>query len=308
MIKNIENLIKNEELIGKFKIFIFCFCMVPLVTYHFSESNNLRKKELKLRIFKPVIDSLIKYGIDTETILSLVNYHRTHFNEKYTRLNFFIKPNLEFSSKISNKSINQIKKFIEKNQWVLKQAEEIFGVHKEIIAAILWIETKFGEVLGNHHLLSVFFSMAMTSNDSFMEKYRIDNSEERFSSLSYDELIQRARRKETYALQQIIALVEMQKRKHLDVRELYGSYAGAFGLPQFLPTSYLQYAVDGNGDNKIDLFDLEDAIFSVANYLHQNGWNRLDSSTYSKTLFKYNKNQQYVATIMNIYHQINKSK
>ncbi|MFN3306794.1 MAG: lytic murein transglycosylase [Candidatus Kapaibacteriota bacterium] len=257
-----------------------------------------------MKIFKAVIDSLVKYGIDTETVLSFVNFYRTHFNEKYTRLGIKVKPELQFSSGVSKKSINQIEQFIEKHQITLAKAEEIFGVQKEIIAIILWVETKFGEVLGNHHLLSVFFSMAMTSGEPFLERHMVDILKDGANNISYDDIIQRARRKESYALQQLQALVEIQKRKYLDVRELYGSYAGAFGIPQFVPTSYLQFAIDGNGDKKIDLFDLEDAIFSVANYLHQNGWNRFDTSSFPKTLFKYNKDQQYVSTIMSIFHLI----
>lgn len=308
MIENIKDFLKNKNYFSKYKIFICCLVLIPLVTYNFSDSNNLRKKEIKIKIFKAVIDSLVKYGIDTETVLSLVNYHRTHFNEKYTRLNFGMKPNFEFSNKISQKSINQIKRFIKEHQLILAKAEENFGVQKEIIAIILWIETKLGEVLGNHHLLSVFFSMAMSSHETFLQRYLVDSLKNGTNNKSYDDIIQRARRKESYALQQLQALIEMHRRGYFDVRELYGSYAGAFGIPQFVPTSYLQFAIDGNGDKKIDLFNLEDAIFSVANYLHQNGWNRFDTNSYSETLYKYNKNQQYVATIMNIFFLINKSK
>jgi membrane-bound lytic murein transglycosylase B len=60
---------------------------------------------------------------------------------------------------------------------------------------------------------------------------------------------------------------EIEKKYNINFNDINGSWAGAFGIPQFLPSSFLKFAVDGNGDGVIDLFDMEDAIYSVGNYL-----------------------------------------
>ena len=75
-----------------------------------------------------------------------------------------------------------------------------------------------------------------------------------------------------------------------DPLELKSSWAGAIGIPQFIPTSYLDFGVDGNKDGKINLFDLEDAFHSVANYLIKNGW---ENNTL-QAIYSYNHSLNYV--------------
>jgi len=64
----------------------------------------------------------------------------------------------------------------------------------------------------------------------------------------------------------------MAERSKIDILAMRGSGAGAFGYPQFLPTSYLRYGADGNGDGRIRLDDMDDAAASCARFLAQNGW------------------------------------
>src|SRR5690606_5013266 len=72
---------------------------------------------------------------------------------------------------------------------------------------------------------------------------------------------------------QLADLIVLDYQGQLNAREVRGSFAGAMGLPQFMPGSLLRYAVDGNGDHRIDLKDSpEDAIMSVANFLVKHGW------------------------------------
>ncbi|MBW2121504.1 MAG: lytic murein transglycosylase, partial [Deltaproteobacteria bacterium] len=103
------------------------------------------------------------------------------------------------------------------------------------------------------------------------------------------------------------ALLEIGERENLDVLEVKGSWAGAFGLPQFIPTSYLAYGVDGDGNNRVRLGDREDAIASVANYLKAHGWRPgLGMSRKMEILFRYNRSRLYGETVLGCARKLRK--
>jgi membrane-bound lytic murein transglycosylase B len=80
-----------------------------------------------------------------------------------------------------------------------------------------------------------------------------------------------------------------------------GSYAGALGLAQFMPSNILAYGKDGNGDGRIDLFDHADAIFSIASYLKHYGWKPgIDDKKAYSVVYRYNHSKYYVNTILKI--------
>ena len=87
----------------------------------------------------------------------------------------------------------------------------------------------------------------------------------------------------------------------LDAANIDGSYAGAMGIPQFMPSNALTLAKDGNGDGKVDLYNHADAIFSVANYLTHHGWKPgITRQKQHKVLFMYNHSNYYVDTLLKI--------
>ena len=99
--------------------------------------------------------------------------------------------------------------------------------------------------------------------------------------------------------EELKALVQIGIREDLDLLEVKGSFAGAFGLPQFIPTSYLTYGADGNGDDNIQLHDRYDAIVSVANYLKAHGWRPGSTNEeMMKVLFRYNRSRLYGETVL----------
>ena len=82
---------------------------------------------------------------------------------------------------------------------------------------------------------------------------------------------------------------------------MHGSWAGAFGLPQFIPTTFINFAVDGNNDGKIDIFSVSDAVFSIGNYLRANGWR--DDKSYKeklKVIYTYNHSRLYCETVLKL--------
>jgi membrane-bound lytic murein transglycosylase B len=144
---------------------------------------------------------------------------------------------------MAKKSIKQGKSFIGAHRKILEQAEKKFDVPKEVIVAVLRIETNFGQFLGNYDIATLFYNQLMTANDW---KKAADN---------------------------FVDLFIYCRNLHQKC-SISGSYAGAFGLPQFLPSSAIKYGIDGNGDKKVNLFNVDDAIMSVANFLKQNGWTK----------------------------------
>ncbi len=104
-------------------------------------------------------------------------------------------------------------------------------------------------------------------------------------------------------------MLEMKKMLKIDVLRLRGSYAGAFGMPQFLPSSYLKWACSPDNVTRPDLDYEPDAIVSVANYLKGHGWKKGQTEEKSKKiLWAYNHNTVYVETIMGVAEKLQKNK
>lgn len=136
--------------------------------------------------------------------------------------------------------------FWKKWQRELESAQHQYGVDIEIILGIIGVETQFGVNLGQYRVIDALATLAFAYP--------------RRSALFRREL------------EQFLVLTRDLKHNPLTVT---GSYAGAIGLPQFLPSSYRQYAVDFDRDNKVNLMGSEtDAIGSIANYLKVHGWKR----------------------------------
>ncbi|TXT26041.1 MAG: membrane-bound lytic murein transglycosylase B [Gallionellaceae bacterium] len=126
----------------------------------------------------------------------------------------------------------------------LRRAEQQYGVPQEIIVALIGVETLYGSNSGKHSVLDALVTLAF----DYPRRAEFFRGE----------------------LEQYLLLAREQK---LDLFKVQGSYAGAMGIPQFMPGSYRRYAVDFGGDGTADLLhDPQDAIGSVANYLKQYGW------------------------------------
>jgi len=145
---------------------------------------------------------------------------------------------------IEPKRIKNGKLFIKKNLETLERAEAQFGVPKEVITAILGVETRYGKIMGSYRVLDAL------------------------STLSFD-----YPRRSNFFSQELINLLLLARENNLDIFKLKGSYAGAMGYGQFIPSSYRAYAVDFDNDGSVDLLNsVEDAIGSIGNYLYQHGW------------------------------------
>ena len=258
----------------------------------------------KHKFFAPLTKSLSAEGVDSVFIEKLINHSSVEFNEKYVKINVTgYHKKADYSSHYNSRAVRKSKEFYSEYNDLLAVAEKKYGVPKEVITSILWVETRHGSYLGSHHLPSVFVSTAMASEQEFInlnsEVLRDTYAEGSDSLKKYmDKLSARSLKKSKWAIAEIKALSELDK-KGIDIFTLEGSWAGAFGMSQFLPSSYVEWAVDGDGDGKIDLFERQDAIHSVANYLKTNGWGDTNQKQ-RKAVYHYNHSQDYVDAVLKL--------
>jgi membrane-bound lytic murein transglycosylase B len=108
-------------------------------------------------------------------------------------------------------------------------------------------------------------------------------------------------RKSKWAYEELKAYLTYAVHNGIDPFGLHGSYAGAFGFAQFLPSNVLRYGRDGDGDGKVDLFHHPDAIESIAYFLKAHGWaQNMSRQDAHKVLFAYNRSIYYVNTILSV--------
>ncbi len=261
--------------------------------------------------FQPVIEKLYTLGADSTFVFKLANDTRVQFNEKYCKIGVPIKKggsSNKYKTHYNATAVKKTKEFIKENTTVLDSAESTYGIPKEIIAALLYVETRHGNYLGNHNVASVYMSLAMADQPKYI-KMNLKNLREKHkdkSPLEMEELesklMKRTETKSSWAIDQLLALNIIDTCCY-DALELHGSYAGAFGISQFIPESYIEWAVDGNGDSVVNLYDIDDAIFSAANYLKLHGWTENPKDQY-KAIWGYNHSDAYVKAIQTLARKI----
>lgn len=147
--------------------------------------------------------------------------------------------------------INQGRAFMEQYSSELKRASERYGVPENIIAAIIGVETLYGRSQGNFRALDALASLAF----DYPDPKRPDRAE--------------------LFRNQLADLIELDLTGRIDARTIKASYAGAIGIPQFMPGSIKRFAVSASGTTQINLSSsVPDAIMSVANFLVEHGWQR----------------------------------
>ena len=150
------------------------------------------------------------------------------------------------SKRTSNKKLKKGIDFYQNNTRLINIVEKNFNIEKELLLSLMGIETNFGTYVGKMDILS---SLA---------------------TLSYD------KRRSDFFSNELITLLKLIDNDQIDYKTLYGSWAGAFGFFQFMPSTIDNYAFDYNKDNYIDLKNSEDAYASAANYLNKIGWKKND--------------------------------
>lgn len=194
----------------------------------------------------------IKHGFEREYLMGLFSQAK----RKDWTLNYLAKSDQTIKGKpaaggwtryrsqfLDERHIGAGVEFAKRHRAVLQRASRQYGVPEEYILGILAVETTFGGFVGNHRVLDAL------------------------TTLGFDYA-----RRGDYFRGELESFLLMARSEGLDPAAPKGSFAGAMGLGQFMPSSFLKWAVDFNGDGRRDLWNPEDAIGSVANYFAQHGW------------------------------------
>tara|TARA_Y100000389_G_C17413354_1_gene492237 strand:+ start:65 stop:1066 length:1002 start_codon:yes stop_codon:yes gene_type:complete len=171
---------------------------------------------------------------------------------KYDRFQpeFYEDTKTYIGKRTSKKKINKGVNFYQSNINLINDVEKEFIIEKELLLALMGIETNFGTYVGKMDILS---SLA---------------------TLSFD------KRRSEFFTKELILLLKLIDNNQIDYKTLYGSWAGAFGYFQFMPSTITNYAIDHNKDNYIDLKNNQDAYPSAANYLKKIGWKKNEPCFY----------------------------
>ena len=188
--------------------------------------------------------------------------------------------------------------FMEENAQTLAKAESAYQVPGEVQTAILLVETKLGSYTGTRPALSSLASMAASGAIGTIQPYLkvLRGQPERLAFADGA-----AREKAQWAYEELKAFLVYAKAGGLDPAGIPGSVFGAIGYCQFMPSNISKFAADGKGDGRIDLFDVRDALFSVARYLNGHGWRRgLSPEEQRAVIYSYNHSDLYALAVMTI--------
>ena len=218
-------------------LIISLFIIFSSSTLIADDFNNWKIKFKKRAINEGISKSTVNNLIDkTKFLPDVIKYDR-YQPEFYEDTKTYI------SKRTSSKKVKLGKIILNKENNIINKVSSEYKVDRNLLLALMGIETNFGNYLGKMDIVS---SLA---------------------TLSYDQ------RRSEFFTKELITLLKLVDAKIIDPSTLFGSWAGAFGNFQFMPSTIKNHAIDYNKDGSIDLKNIEDSFASAANYLNNLGWN-----------------------------------
>ena len=242
---------------------ILIFILTLFIHNSFAD-NNLEFENWK-KTFKAVA---LKNNISENTfnlVMSDVKFLPKVIEYDRYQPEFYEDTKTYISKRSSDKKVKNGVIFYKDQSELINKVEKKFDVEKELLLALMGIETNFGTYVGKMDILS---SLA---------------------TLSFDQ------RRSKFFTNELLILLKLIDTNQIDYKSLYGSWAGAFGFFQFMPSTIENYAIDYNNDNYIDLKNSQDSYASAANYLNNMGWNQK-----TPCFFKINLNDDISDKYLNV--------
>ena len=225
---------KITKLFLTFCVFFFAFTLNSNSTTFESWKNDFKKIAIKRGISELTFD---KAMANVKFLPKVIEYDR-YQPEFYEDTNTYV------SKRTSQKKLKKGLKFYNNNKNLINKIDKNFNIEKELLLSLMGIETNFGTYVGKMDILS---SLA---------------------TLSYD------KRRSEFFTNELITILKLVDDGIIDYKILYGSWAGAFGNFQFMPSTIEKYAIDYNGNKLIELKNSHDSFASAANYLKKMGWKK----------------------------------
>jgi len=195
---------------------------------------EFKKKAISKGISEKTVDTVMNNAIFLPKVIEYDRYQPEFYEDTKTYV----------SKRASKDKVKKGKKIYKKNKNLINVVDKEFKVEKELLLALMGIETNYGTYLGKMDIIS---SLA---------------------TLSYD------KRRSEFFSNELITILKLIDQNKVDKDILFGSWAGAFGNFQFMPTTISNYAIDYNNNSIIELKDADDSFASAANYLNKIGWKK----------------------------------
>ncbi|OQY43207.1 MAG: hypothetical protein B6240_12970 [Desulfobacteraceae bacterium 4572_87] len=214
---------------------------------------------------------------------------------------------LVYKSIMTEERLAEARKFLAANRKKFLRLERYYGIPGEIAVGVLTVETRLGAYLGEESAFLTLAGMARCDHygcvaGAFKDQH-ITQRKRRW-------LERRTAQKAKWAYGECKALLTYAQRCDQDPLSIPGSFYGAIGIAQFMPSQALRHGVDGNGDGVVDLFVLDDALFSMGKYLMSNGWRGSMRSRRKqrRAIYNYNHSRIYVNTVMAVADHLKEGK
>ena len=242
---------------------IFLYIVLYLsLTINFSYSSNFDewKKNFKiLALSKGISEITFDSVMNNAKFLPKVIEYDRYQPEFYEDTKTYI------SKRTSKKKVLSGLNYYKNNKEIINNVDLNFGIEKELLLALMGIETNFGNYLGKMDIISSL------------------------STLSFD------KRRSEFFTNELLTILELIDKQIVDPSILYGSWAGAFGNFQFMPSTIEKYAIDYNDNNLIELKNNSDSFASAANYLSKMGWKK-NQPCFKKVTLKANVPEKILNT------------
>jgi membrane-bound lytic murein transglycosylase B len=209
--------------------------------------------------------------------------------------------NLNYAQFLEKYSVDKAVTYLKTHKRPLKEMERHFGISAPIVVAILSVETACGTYIGRFNTVSLLVTQALSLEPEVYRQIYGQIPAKEKERLAQKRIKKRLRRKSIRGYKELKALLSYARGHDIDPFTIQGSSEGAIGIPQFLPSNIVIYGSDGNGDGRIDLFQHEDAIASVASFLKAFRWNKGNSYQKKKEIIRrYNPSDYYADTVLKL--------
>ena len=207
-----------------------------------------------------------------------------------------------YTQPVSDTTLGSCIRFMKKYAPILDDIEKKHGVPANVIVGLLLIETGLGKDLGKNSAFRALSSMALTSNVKMLGSA---GNDKQVSNVRAGALATTLRDKSNWAYKEVKALIKYSRKNNLDIATIPGSIYGAVGICQFMPSNIARFAKDGDKDGKVDVFNVVDAMYSVANYLESNGWRGARNEAARLSVIRtYNNDTSYAASVLGTSNQL----
>jgi membrane-bound lytic murein transglycosylase B len=276
------------------------FAISLLVVGYLVQAESQAAVKSNNEAFASVKKRLITDGFNPTKINRLYSRPQVFFEaDGVTILFTYTEAKVDYGQFTNNWSIRKAKQYMQKHEGDLIRTEKAFGVDRKIITAIMLVETGLGASVGTRSALNTLSTMAALMDPVVREQFwdLIPDSKK----ISRKKFENKAATRSKWAYKELKAFLKYAHREGFDPASIPGSFAGAVGVAQFMPTSILAYGKDGNNDGTVDMLNHADSMASIANYLKSHGWRSGQSRKKAeKVIFHYNHSTYYVNTILKI--------